>query len=357
MRASCKLNGVSDALPLCESTPPYTLLNIKFWRENMEKKFIFVLALILSVVLFLVVHFNEDVLKEKIGEISPPNKSLTIKEYFNGDIVTIEISYEKYMKLYEILSNTKYRRKNKYIGEMQESFYEVYFDDIRSVPVLVVDEDSIAIFNDDYTKYTSKKDELLELISFLEGLVETRNKESNTINRADYIYLETLKASELTIVDLLKRVNINYEEIILDTIRTSISNKGSIESLHISFYDTNFLYKSLLKYNRKGNVLEISNIPVSSEKMKYSTSNKAIFDSLDFLMKETVSLKDNAQSRLIELYSPYEMDIDQDDDSVYLNGELYTKGNVSGIVFTSYDIYSFEKESIKFYVFDSLEKE
>ncbi len=320
----------------------------------MVKKIMFVIGL--CSVVFLSIYYSQN--NGKVMDVydftTIESKRVFIRENFNGNEVTVESSVTELSNIFMILSEIKYNNIDEDDGfEITPYKYDIYFDNQLDKPDIILDTYGLCFPNENNLRYKLKKDDIEMIVSHLQDLVDNNQIEDNTVCKADYVYLYDTHAKDLSVKDLLNKLNVDINNLIVKAFSLSVTRDGKIEAFTFNFYDKDQIMNLNIRYNRLEKNLKISEIHNISEKELELTDNLLILNSIDELLKQLDDMDDRSYLRLIEMYTPYSSTLEGDDKVIYYNGLLTEDKQATGQVFTVYDINRSTDKSIEYYVFDS----
>jgi hypothetical protein len=318
------------------------------------KKVMFAIGL--CSIIFLAIYYSQN--NGKVMDVydftTIENERVLIRESFNGKEVAVESSATELSNTLMILSDIKYNNIDEDDGfEITPYKYSIYLDNQSDMPDIILDTYGICFPNENNLRYKLKKEDIEMVVSHLQNLVDNSQIADNTVCKSDYVYLYDTHATDLSVKELLSKLNVDINHLIVKAFSLSVTRDGKIEAFTFNFYDKDQIMNLNIRYNRLEENLKISEIHNISDKELEQTDNLLILNSIDELLKQLDDMDDQSYLRLIEMYAPYSSTVEGDDKVIYYNGLPTEEKQVSGQVFTVYDINHSNDKSIEYYVFGS----
>ncbi len=319
------------------------------------KRSIFFILTITTIIIILSYFFNINNYKnfsEVIDYKIAGNNQIFIEESYNTNMSSIvEVNKKDFDELIRLISSTKYRKVVDYTFE-NTTRYQITSNDSLKKFYLIVDEFGLRLGGNSLKRYIIREEKLNIILDYLEDVVDKSETKEGSVTKADFNYINSNLAKNISITEFLKRTNIDFKTIIIKRIALSVSGDGYINSINIAFYNRDNTIKSILVYDRGRNILKFNEYESQFNDVLKETNNTIILNGLDYLLKESKELKDYRSKRLIDLHKPYKVALNDDNKKLYYNGKATEIEEKIGIVFSIFDMPSSKDNDFKFHIFD-----
>lgn len=181
-------------------------------------------------------------------------------------------------------------------------------------------------------------------------MIDDNEEIENYLSDTGYDYIKDTLANEISFFQVLEKIDVDIDDMIIERFNVSILPNGYIESFNLSFYKSESDDKYMLKYRKREKLFKIVEVKDAKLNENEPTESIKIVEFMDILLTELEDITGYSYLRVIELYSPYETTHIQTG-NVYINGELAKEETSSGITFSVYDTYPEKNEGINLYVF------